>query len=101
MSRPGGDFVTWVTKRDLQAVIDIIPDSHRLCQRLERIVLACPNSRADGVSVFYHREEMGAIFLNAWPEDLWIDLNTACFEAHDQISCVPSARVRNLVFGFR
>jgi hypothetical protein len=31
---------------------------------------------------FYHREETGAIFLNAWPDDLWIELNTGYFDAH-------------------
>jgi len=74
-----------VSKRDLQAFIDVIPDFRRLCQRLERIVLACPNSRDDGAYEFYHREETGAIFLNAWPEDLWIELNTGYFDAHKEI----------------
>ena len=74
-----------VSKRDIQAFIDLIPDSHRLCQRLERIVLACPNSGDDGAYEFYHREETGAIFLSAWPEDLWIELRTAYFDAHEQI----------------
>jgi hypothetical protein len=76
-----------VSKRDIQAFIDLIPDSHRLCQRLERIVLACRNSLDDGAYEFYHREETGAIFLNAWPEDLWIELKTAYFDAHAQIFC--------------
>ena len=74
-----------VSKRDIQAFIEIIPDSHSLCQRLERIVLACRNSGDDGAYEFYHREETGAIFLCAWPEDLWIELRTAYFDAHEQI----------------
>jgi hypothetical protein len=73
-----------VSKRDVQTFIEAIPDFHRLCQRLERIVLACRNSADDGVYEFYHREETGAIFLNAWPEDLWIDLNTWYFETHKE-----------------
>jgi hypothetical protein len=52
---------------------------------LERIVLACPNSGEDGAYEFYHREETGAIFLNAWPENLWIELNTGYFDAHKEI----------------
>ena len=82
---PGRGFRHVVSKRDVQTFIDVIPDFHRLCQRLERIVLACPNSGDDGAYEFYHREETGAIFLNAWPEDLWIELNTGYFDAHKEI----------------
>ena len=82
---PGRVFRHVVSKRDVQTFIDVIPDFHRLCQRLERIVLACPTSGYDGAYEFYHREETGAIFLNAWPEDLWIELNIWYFDAHREI----------------
>lgn len=82
---PGRGFRHVVSKRDIQTFIDVIPDSHRLCERLERIVLACPSSEEDGAYEFYHREETGAIFLNAWPDDLWIELRAAYFDAHEQI----------------
>jgi hypothetical protein len=82
---PGKGFRHVVSKRDLQAFIEVIPDSHRLCQRLERIVLARCSSENDGAYEFYHREETGAIFLNAWPENLWIELETDYFEAHEPI----------------
>jgi hypothetical protein len=84
---PGRGFRHMVTKREIQAFIDLIPDARRLCQRLERIVLASANSADDGAYEFYHREETGAIFLNAWPEDLWVELTDAYFDAHEQIFC--------------
>jgi hypothetical protein len=74
-----------VSKRDVQAFIDIIPDWHRFSERLERIVLAAHSHACDGAHEFYHREETGAIFLNAWHEDLWIDLTVPYFESHEQI----------------
>lgn len=82
---PGKGFRHVVSKRDIQAFIDLIPDSEKLFQRLERIVLSAPASELDAEYVFYYREETGAIFLNAWPEDLWIELNAAYFDAHEEI----------------
>jgi hypothetical protein len=82
---PGRGFRHVVSKRDLQAFIDIIPGWDRLSDRLERIVLASPEGGYDGVCVFYHREETSAIFLNAWREDLWNWLTPKYFEAHRNI----------------
>jgi hypothetical protein len=82
---PGREFRHVVSKRDVQAFIDIVPDWHRLSERLERIVLSSRGDGADGVHVFYHREETGAIFLHAWRDDLWSDLNTGYFNSHQQI----------------
>lgn len=81
---PGRGFRHVVSKRDLQAFIDIIPDWHNLSQRLERIVLAGFGS-ADGEYAFYHREETGAILLKAWREDLWVELTTQYFDAHKEV----------------
>lgn len=81
---PGRGFCHVVSKRDLQAFIDIIPDWHKLSQRLERITLAS-HSSYDGRYAFYHREETGAIFLHAWNEDLWVDLNRGYFDSHQAI----------------
>lgn len=73
-----------VSKRDVQAFIDIIPNWQHLSQRLERIMLA-RRSSDDGSYAFYHREKTGAIFLNAWPEDLWMEFSTDYFDAHLEI----------------
>ena len=81
---PGRGLRHVINKRDLQAFIDIIPDWNCLSQRLERIVLSARNSE-DGAYEFYHREETGAIFLNSWHEDLWIELTTEYFNAHEKI----------------
>jgi hypothetical protein len=81
---PGRGFRHVVSKRDLQAFIDIIPDWDQLSRNLERIVLA-GHGTADAVYAFYHREETGAIFLHAWHEDLWIELTPEYFEAHADI----------------
>jgi len=82
---PGREFRHVVSKRDVQAFIDIIPDWPRLSKRLERIVLASRRDGWDGAHEFYHREETGAVFLHAWRDDLWMDLTTAYFDSHQQI----------------
>ncbi len=73
-----------VTKRDLQASIQIIPDWDLLSERLERIVLSKLEA-ADGVYEFYHREETGAIFLCSWGDDLWVELDQQYFLDHRMI----------------
>ncbi len=82
---PGRGFRHVVSKRDVQAFIDIIPDWHRYSERLERIVLASRSDGCDGAHEFYHREETGAIFLHAWREDLWVDLTVPYFNSHQQV----------------
>src|SRR6266536_3436278 len=82
---PGGGFRHFVSKRDLQAFIDLIPEWPRYSERLERIVLAARTQRCDGEYAFYHREETGAIFLNAWRDDLWVELDSRYFDAHQTI----------------
>jgi len=74
-----------VSKRDVQAFIDIVPGWERFSERLERVVLASPGSGCDGEYAFYHREETGAIFLHAWREDLWTELAVPYFDAHQTI----------------
>ena len=81
---PGRGFRHVVSKRDVQAFIDTVPDWRRFSERLERIVLA-GHSDDDGHYMFYHREETGAIFLHAWPEDLWREIATPYFDTHQQI----------------
>ena len=54
-------------------------------ENLKRIVLAVHRDDSDGFYEFYRREETGAIFLNAWRDDLWIDLQTTYFDAHQGI----------------
>jgi hypothetical protein len=81
---PRRGFRHVVSKGDLQAFTDLIPDWQQLSQRLERIVLAnCPAS--DGEYAFYHREQTGAIFLDAWNEDLWVGLDLGYFSSHREI----------------
>ena len=82
---PGQGFRHVVTKRDVQSFIEIIPDWHKLSERLERIVLASPNEDMEGAHEFYHREETGAIFLHAWAEDLWTELPAPYFDEHQPI----------------
>jgi hypothetical protein len=74
-----------VSKRDLQAFIDIIPEWERFSERLERITLAAHSDDCDGAYELFHREETGAIYLNAWPEDLWAELSTKYFDSHHEV----------------
>jgi hypothetical protein len=82
---PGRGFCHVVSKRDLQAFFDLIPDWGRYSERLERIVLVARDESCDGAYEFFHREETGAIFLHAWREDLWIDLTVSYFDSHRYI----------------
>jgi hypothetical protein len=82
---PGRGFRHVLSKRDVQAFIDIIPDWPRFSERLKRIVLASHCDGCDGSYGFYHREETGVIFLNAWRDELWTDLSNEYFDSHQQI----------------
>src|SRR6266404_3877792 len=81
---PGRGFRHVLSKRDLQAFTDLIPEWDQLSRNLERIVLAS-HGTADAEYSFYHREETGAIFLHPWHEDLWVELTKEYFEAHAEI----------------
>jgi hypothetical protein len=82
---PGRGFRHVVSKRDIQAFLDMVPDWDRLSERLERIVLAAPGAGCDGLYEFFHREETGAIYLHAWREDLWTHLTVRYFDDHQHI----------------
>jgi hypothetical protein len=82
---PGHGFQHVVTKADLQAFLDIIPDWERYSERLERIVLAAPGDHCDGLYEFFHREESGVIYLHAWSKDLWVEMVPSYFQAHQTI----------------
>lgn len=79
---PGRGFRHVLSQRDVQAFIEIVPEWAKFSKYLERIVLAVHRDDSDGFYEFYRREETGAIFLNAWRDDLWIDLDTTYFDAH-------------------
>jgi hypothetical protein len=81
---PGRGYRHVLTKRDLQAFLDLVPDWPSLSHRLERIVLAA-GCIDDGYHEFYHREETGAIYLHAWNEELWVHLASPYFEGHRDI----------------
>src|ERR1041384_5080951 len=90
---PGKGYRHVLTKRDLQEFIDIIPDWERLSQNLERIVLSSPVASEDAAYEFFHREETGAIYLHAWHDDLWTELQTGYYEAHaDILECLGVSR---------
>ncbi|MBE0542045.1 MAG: hypothetical protein IH623_11705 [Verrucomicrobia bacterium] len=82
---PGPGCRHVVSKRDVQAFVDLVPDWHRYSERLERIVLASHSDGYDGLYQFYHREETGAIFLHAWRDDLWTEIATPYFDAHQDV----------------
>jgi len=82
---PGKGYRHVLSKRDLQEFIDIIPDWERLSEHLERIVLSSPVASEDAAYEFFHREETGAIYLHAWHDDLWTELQTGYYEAHADI----------------
>src|SRR4051812_40733618 len=81
---PGRSCRRVVSKSDVLAFIEVIPDWDRLSQRLERIVLSSGENDWDGFYEFYHREETGAIFLDAWQEDLWVNLPHEYFDDHEE-----------------
>ena len=82
---PGRGWRHVVTKKDLQSFIDLIPGWSLYSERLARIVLVPHDGESDGAHGFYHREETGVIHLNAWPEELWVELSPAYFQSHRSI----------------
>ncbi len=82
---PGHGCQHVVTKADLQAFLDIIPDWDRYSERLERIVLSARRDHCDGMYEFFHREESGVIYLHSWSQDLWLELEPHYFQAHQHI----------------
>jgi hypothetical protein len=82
---PGRGFRHVLSKRDVQLFIDLIPEWQQFSERLERITLASHKDGCDGLHEFYHREETGAIFLHAWPEDLWMEIRAEYFDVHQVI----------------
>jgi hypothetical protein len=82
---PGAAFRHVISKRDVLSFIELIPNWERLSERLERIVLSARDNQYDGYYDFYHREETGAIFLNAWDKDLWVKLSHNYFSDHQDI----------------
>src|SRR2546422_4345171 len=81
---PGRGFRHVLSKRDLQAFIDLIPNWDQLSQNLERIVLADQHP-GDAAYGFYHREETRAIFFYAWHQDLRTERTPAYLQAHADI----------------
>src|SRR5437868_13800909 len=79
---PGRSRCHVVSKRDILAFIDIIPDWERLSVRLERIVLSADDEGFDGFYEFFDHEETGAIFLTAWDENLWMSVPEKYFSEH-------------------
>lgn len=62
---PGKGYTHVLSKRNLQAFIDLVPDWTACSDRLERIVLA-PGSNLDGYHRFCRRDGTGSIALCAW-----------------------------------
>ena len=62
-----------------------MPEWHRFSERLERIVLASHSEDLDGYYMFYDREETGAVFLHAWPDDLWREIAKPYFNTHQDL----------------
>jgi len=85
MNRQDGGFATSSASAIYRPSSASFPDWGRLSERLERIVLSAAKDGCDAEYSFYHREETGAIFLHAWHEDLWVELRTDYFNAHEAI----------------
>ena len=88
-----------VTKRDVQAFIDLIPDWSDLSRKIERIVLASSDD-CDGEYVTY-KDDLSTILLYAWPSDLWTELSLRYFEDHwwllEELKVVNDAPVGDAV----
>ncbi len=82
---PARGYKHVVTKRQLQDFIAIIPDWRIYSERLCRIVLGSGGGSCDGECIFYHREESGVIYLDAWQTELWQEIYAGYFAAHHHI----------------
>lgn len=85
---PGPGHRHVVSKRDIIEFIELIPEWPRFSERLESVRLIAAIDNCDGYHEFFDREETGTIAICAWPEDLWVWLNSDYFNAHAAIFSV-------------
>tara|TARA_R110001592_G_scaffold254129_2_gene517448 strand:+ start:16557 stop:17162 length:606 start_codon:yes stop_codon:yes gene_type:complete len=81
--RPGKGFKHVLTKKDIHDFTDLIPDWCDISEGIESVILDTGDEYADGYYKHYNREGTGAIWLSAWPSDLWITFNKEYFEEHE------------------
>jgi len=76
-----------VTKRDIQWFISLIPEWHTLSRGLDLIMLSRYGLWEDEDGAYEVRpwQPTGAIFLHAWPTDLWQEFGEKYFEAHGAV----------------
>ena len=82
---PEKGFRHVLTKKDLRDFIELIPDWDNLSLGLECIRLGKGDASDDGYYEHYHREGTATIVLQAWPRELWQDIEREYFLVHRSI----------------
>ncbi len=83
--RPGRGFRHVVRKRDIHDFTDMIPGWDDLSVGIESIILCAGDDYAAGHYDHFTREGTGSIYLYAWDEDLWMDVEQEYFQLHKWI----------------
>jgi len=69
-------------KKDIHDFTDIIPSWRSVCNGIESIILDAGDEFYDGLYRHYSYEGTGIIWLSAWTDKMWIDLNNDYFVEH-------------------
>ena len=82
---PRKGFSHLVTKQDILAFIELIPNWRAALDGIERILLSDGSDNLDGRYLSFRREKSGIIRISAWPTDLAMAIRKDYFEAHRSI----------------
>ena len=80
--RAGKGYRHVLKKKDIHDFTDIIPNWNTVCEGIESIVLDAGDEFLDGLYRHYSYEGTGIIWLSAWAEGMWINLNNDYFTEH-------------------
>ena len=80
--RAGKGYRHVLKKKDIHDFTDIIPNWNTICEGIESIVLDAGDEFLDGLYRHYNYEGTGIIWLSAWSEGMWINLNNDYFAEH-------------------
>jgi hypothetical protein len=83
--RPAKGFKHFMKKKDVHDFTDIIPEWEIVSEGIESIILDSGDTSYDGLYKHYGYEGTGVIWLSAWEENLWVDLNNDYFIDHQWI----------------
>lgn len=80
--RPDRGYRHVVSKKDIHDFVNLIPDWSCISEGLDSIILDSGDYDYDGLYSHYRQDDTGTIWLSAWQEELWVELNNNYFNEH-------------------